>query len=85
MECYIHALVALTPGKTSFLSLQTDGWAQMPVWTATENLAPKGARAPDRPIRSELLYGLSCPDPAVLYICAEKETFCNTYSAIVGL
>jgi len=31
------------------------------LWTGAENLAPTGIRSPDRPARTESLYGLSYP------------------------
>jgi hypothetical protein len=39
------------------------GWAQRPVWTAVENLAPTGIRSPDRPALSKSLYRLSYRGP----------------------
>jgi hypothetical protein len=38
------------------------GWASEPVWTGTENLAPKWIRSPYRPACRESLYRLSYPD-----------------------
>jgi hypothetical protein len=46
--------------------MKVDGWAQGPVWTGAENLAPTDIRSPDRPPHSELLYRLSCPGPFVV-------------------
>ena len=37
--------------------LQEFGWAPGPVWTGAENLALTVIRSPDRPARSESLYG----------------------------
>jgi len=50
-----------TPGKHPVPIEQEAGWASEPVWTDAENLAPTGIRSPDRPARSESLYGLSYP------------------------
>ena len=41
-----------TPGKEPVPIVQEAGWAQGPVWTGEENLAPTGFRSPDRPARS---------------------------------
>ena len=41
--------------------VQEAGWAQGPVWTGAENLAPTGIRSPDRPARSQSLYRLRYP------------------------
>ena len=35
-----HAPAALTPGKDPVPILEETGWAQGPVWTGEENLAP---------------------------------------------
>ena len=53
-----HAPAALPPGKT-----RCPLWAPEPVCTGAENLSPTGIRSPDRPARSESLYGLSYPGP----------------------
>ena len=43
-------------------TLCTGGWVGPgPVWTGAENLAHTGIRYPDRPARSELLYGMRYP------------------------
>jgi hypothetical protein len=41
------------------------------IWMAAENLAPTWIRSPDRPARSESLYGLSYPGPlfSLVYMC----------------
>jgi len=39
-------------------TVQEAGWAQVPVWTSVENLAPTGIRSPDCPSRRESLYQL---------------------------
>jgi hypothetical protein len=49
-----------TPGKDMAPIVWGAGWAPGPVWTGAENLAPTRNRSPDRPARSESLYGLSC-------------------------
>ena len=41
-----------TPRKDPVPIVQEAGWAPGPVWTGAENLAPKGIRSPDRPVRS---------------------------------
>jgi hypothetical protein len=50
-----------TPGKDPVPIVQEAGWAPGPVWTGAENLTPTGIRSPDRPARSQSLYGLSYP------------------------
>jgi len=49
------------PGKDPIPIVQEAEWAQGPVWTGTENLAPTGIRSLDRPARSQSLYQLSYP------------------------
>ena len=49
------------PGKDPVPVIQEAGWAPGPVWTVAENLAPTMIRSPDRPARSQSLYGLSHP------------------------
>ena len=59
-----HASAALPPGKrpcTHYIG----GW----VWTGAENLAPTGIQSLDRPVRSESLYRLRCPDPQIVVVC----------------
>jgi len=48
-----------TPGKDTLSIVHEVGWAQGPVWTGAENLAPTGIRSPDRPAPSQSLYRLS--------------------------
>jgi len=45
-----------TPGKDPVPIVQEAGWAQGPVWTGAEDLAPTGIRSLDRPAHSLLLY-----------------------------
>jgi len=53
-----YAPAVLPPGKRQSTQC-TRGWVgPKAVWTATENQAPIGIRFPDRPGRSESLYGL---------------------------
>ena len=59
-----HAPAALPPGKDPVPIVQEAGWVLGPVWTGAENLASTGIRSPDRPARSESLYGLRYPGPA---------------------
>jgi hypothetical protein len=49
---------SLFPEKDPVPIVQEAEWASEPVWTSAENLAPTGIRSPDRPARSESLYGL---------------------------
>ena len=57
-----------TPGKDPVPILQEAGWTPRPVWTGAENLAPHRDSIPDRPARSQSLYGLSYPaDPRSLW------------------
>jgi hypothetical protein len=48
-----------TPEKNPVPIVYEAGWAEGPVRTGAENLAPSGIRSPDRPARSESLYRLS--------------------------
>ena len=41
-----HTSAALYPGKNPVPIVQEAGWAQGPVWTGAENLAPTGIRSP---------------------------------------
>jgi len=52
-----------TPGIEPVPIIQEVGWAPGPVWTGSENLAPKGIISPDRPARSESLHRLRYPGP----------------------
>ena len=56
-----HAPAALNPRERPVPIVQEAGWAPGPVWTGAENLVPTGIRSPDRPARSQLLYGLRYP------------------------
>jgi len=58
-----HAPADLPPEKNPVPIVQEVGWAQGPVWTGAENLAPTRIRSPDRTARSESLYRLSHPGP----------------------
>ena len=58
--------VRLTPRKDPVRIVYEAGWAPGPVWTGAENLISTGIRSPDRPARSESLYGLSYPDPRMV-------------------
>ena len=62
-----------TPGKDPVPVVQEAGWAPGPVSTGAENLAPE-IRSPDRPVRSESLYGLSYPDPSARKVHSENRT-----------
>jgi hypothetical protein len=71
-----------TPGKDTVPTVQEAGWAQGPIWTGAENLAPTGIRSPDRPARSEPLYRLSYRGPELIRgVNKSAETvnkyFCN--------
>ena len=50
-----------TPGKDPVPIVQEARLAPGPVWTGVENLASTGIRSPDRPVRSQSLYGLHYP------------------------
>jgi len=56
-----HAPAGLYLGKDLVPIVQESGWALGPVWIGAEDLAPTGIRSPDRPVRSQSLYGLSHP------------------------
>ena len=49
-----------TPGKDPVPILQEAGWAPGPVWTGGKS-HPHWDTTPDRPVRSQSLYGLSYP------------------------
>ena len=49
------------PGKHPVPIVQEAGWAQGPVWTDAENLAPTGVQSVDRPACSQSLYRLRYP------------------------
>jgi len=48
-----------TLGKDPVPTVEEADCAPGPIWTGAENLSPTGTRSPDRPARSESLYGLS--------------------------
>ena len=48
-----------TPGKYPVPIVVEDKWAQGPVLTGAENLAPTGIQSPEHPARSGSLYRLS--------------------------
>ena len=50
---------ALPRVKTRYPLYRRLGGTLGPVWTGVENLASTGIRSPDRPARSESLYGVS--------------------------
>jgi len=56
-----HAPADLFPEKNPEPIVYEAGWAEGPVWTGAENLAPTGIRSAERPSRSESLYRLSYP------------------------
>ena len=67
-----HAPAALTPGKDPVPIVQEAGRAPGPVWKGAESLTPIGIRSPDRPARSESLYGLSRPGPQIQEVVSHK-------------
>jgi len=58
-----------TPGKDPVPTVQEAGWAQRPVWTGAENLAPTGIRFPDRPACSQSLYRPRYPAHTLDIVC----------------
>ena len=50
-----------TPGKDPVPIIQEAGWAPGLVWTDAENFSLTGIWSPDRPARSQSLYGLGYP------------------------
>ena len=58
-----HTPAALYPGKDPVPIVQGGGWAQGPIWTGAENLAPTGIRSTDRPVRSKSPYRVRYPGP----------------------
>ena len=61
-----HAPASFAPVKDPVPILQEAGWVPGPVWICAENLAPTGIPSPDRPARSESLYGLRYRGPHVM-------------------
>jgi len=61
-----HVQAALPPGKGPEPTVQKTWRAPGPVWTGAENVARTGIRSPNRSARSESLYRLSYPGPAVV-------------------
>jgi hypothetical protein len=58
MGCYCHAPAALPPGKETRYPLSRRlGGSQARSGLSAENLAVNGIQSPDRPTRSESLYG----------------------------
>jgi hypothetical protein len=53
----------LTRGKGPVPIVQEAGWAQGPIWTGAENLAPTGIRSLDRPARSSIAIPTELPGP----------------------
>jgi hypothetical protein len=68
-----HAPTSFYPGKDPVPILQEAGWAPRSVWTGAENLAPTGARSPDRLGRSQSLYRLSYPAHIYIYRVSQEE------------
>ena len=56
-----HAPAVFTPGKDAVPIVQEAGWVPGPFWIGAENFVLMGIRSPDRPARSESLYGLTYP------------------------
>ena len=67
-----HAPAALPPGKARYPLYRRLGRPPGRVWTGAENLAFSGIRSPDRPPRSESLYGLRYPGPRRVLRTTEK-------------
>ena len=57
-----------TPGKDPAPIVQEAGWASELVWIGVENLAPKGIRSPDRPVRRQSLYRIRYTALIIIYI-----------------
>jgi len=53
-----HASAALYPQKNPVPIVQEAGWAPGTAWTGAENLDPTGIRSPDRPARSQYVFGI---------------------------
>jgi len=51
-----HYPAALHPGKRPGTIVKEAGWAQGPVWTGAENIAPTLIRSPARPTSSESVF-----------------------------
>jgi len=56
-----HAPDALPPGMTRYPLYRRLGGPQLRSGRVRKILPPTGIRSPDRPARSESIYGLSCP------------------------
>jgi hypothetical protein len=72
-----------TPEKDPVPIVQEAGWTSGPVWTDTEILAPTGIRSPNRPARSESLYGLSYPGSQAVCTSSKKTIPLNDPISLV--
>ena len=77
MRGRIHAPAALYPRERPGNHC-TGGWVGPgPVWTVAKILAPTGIRSPDRPARSQSLYGLSYPAHNITYTGTKRIACCS--------
>jgi len=67
-----HAPAALPPAKTRYPSYRRLGEPQVRSGRVRKNSSPTGSRSPDRPARSESLYGLSYPGLRAILVESSK-------------
>ena len=60
-------------GGNSVPTVQDVEWASGPTWMVAESLDPTGVRTPNRPVRSESLYGLHHPGPHSSTVLGQKK------------
>ena len=74
-----------TPRNDPVPSVKEAGCASEPVWTGAEKLAPTGTWSPDRPARTESLYGLSHPGTFCLFLISSiRKSRCSPSNLIVS-
>jgi len=71
----------LPPGKDLVPILQGAGWTPGPVWTGGKS-RPHRDSIPDRPARSQSLYGLSYPAHSYLVTYLHFKIYCSMTAAI---
>jgi len=77
--CQRQVPVALLPGKTRYPLCGRLGGPQGPSGGLRKIPPPTGILSPDRPVRSESLYRLSCPGPSWL-----RFEFIHTSCTVIG-
>ena len=74
-----HVPDVLPPGKTPYPLYRRVGGPQGRSVRVRKISPPIGSRSPDRPARSESLYGLSHSGPLYIYIYIHTHTYIHTY------